>query len=347
MINQIPSELKNKKRWPWIEETLPSTYDESIDWPKISIVTPSYNQGEFIEETIRSILLQNYPNLEYIIIDGGSTDETVDIIKKYENKIHYWVSVPDRGQAHAINKGLEKATGKLVNWINSDDYLEPEALQHVAEALIKHPNKQVFCGYTRCFWNENNKTSHKYRMGLKKNTTLTLLNIEMNQPGTFYKTTIFKELGGINESLNYVFDNELWMRFLCKYGQENVLLLKGLIAHFRQHDASKSFGDGFEEFHYEQNNIVYDLLKWTHADSLLIELFSKEKQTSNYKSEPWDLSKLNKNKFQAWFCNKYMVTLYNRGLKKEATACLKKAIQYRMFKPERKNLALIKKLVLK
>jgi glycosyltransferase involved in cell wall biosynthesis len=91
--------------------------------PKISILTPSYNQGQYIEQTIQSILSQNYPNLEYIVIDGGSTDNTVEILKKYDQHITYWVSEKDRGQSHAINKGIEKCTGVLFNWLNSDDYL--------------------------------------------------------------------------------------------------------------------------------------------------------------------------------------------------------------------------------
>lgn len=94
-------------------------------WPKISIVTPSFNQGQYIEETIRSILLQGYPNLEYIVIDGGSTDGAVDVIRKYEKWLTYWVSEPDKGQADAINKGLERCTGEIFNWINSDDILLP------------------------------------------------------------------------------------------------------------------------------------------------------------------------------------------------------------------------------
>src|SRR5690606_10615120 len=102
--------------------------------PKISIVTPSYNQGQFIEETILSIISQNYPNLEYIIIDGGSTDNTVDIIKKYENHLKYWVSEADKGQADAINKGLQHCTGDIFNWINSDDYLESNSLFTIANA---------------------------------------------------------------------------------------------------------------------------------------------------------------------------------------------------------------------
>jgi glycosyltransferase involved in cell wall biosynthesis len=97
-------------------------------WPRVSIVTPSFNQGRFIEETIRSVLLQGYPNLEYVIMDGGSTDDTVEIIKKYENHLTYWVSRPDRGQPHAIREGLDRVSGAWFNWLNSDDILLPRAL---------------------------------------------------------------------------------------------------------------------------------------------------------------------------------------------------------------------------
>ena len=116
----FPLYSSDKKGWPFDIESLPDQNQSDISWPKISIVTPSFNQGQYIEQTIRSVLLQNYPNLEYIIFDGGSTDETVSIIKKYEPWLTYWVSEPDRGQSHAINKGLKKCTGNYFNWINSD-----------------------------------------------------------------------------------------------------------------------------------------------------------------------------------------------------------------------------------
>jgi glycosyltransferase involved in cell wall biosynthesis len=111
--------------------------------PKISIVTPSFNQGRFIEKTILSVIEQDYPNLEYIIIDGGSTDESVEIIKKYEKHLAYWVSEPDRGQSHAINKGFERATGEIFGWLNSDDWYHPGALKALAEAFAANPEAGV------------------------------------------------------------------------------------------------------------------------------------------------------------------------------------------------------------
>ena len=137
MTTDLALHSSNKTGWPWSLEDSIDTNDPSIDleYPKITVLTPNYNYGHYLEETIRSVLLQGYPNLEYIIIDGGSTDNSTEIIKKYEPWLTYWVSEPDRGQTHAINKGLEKATGEIFNWINSDDILMPGALFAIAQGM--------------------------------------------------------------------------------------------------------------------------------------------------------------------------------------------------------------------
>src|SRR5882762_4423248 len=124
-LKQLPEPPKGKTGWPWTEQSprVPATMPEGRLWPGISIVTPSFNQGQFIEETIRSVLLQGYPNLEYFVIDAGSADLTLEIIKKYEPWITYWVSEPDNGQVDAIKKGLRLSSGEWFNWINSDDIL--------------------------------------------------------------------------------------------------------------------------------------------------------------------------------------------------------------------------------
>jgi glycosyltransferase involved in cell wall biosynthesis len=315
--------------------------------PKITIITPSFNQGQYIEQTITSILDQDYPNLEYIIIDAGSTDETVDIIKKYEHRITYWVSEPDNGQAHAINKGLEKTTGDLVNWINSDDYLEPGALHALAKAYQKYPKGEVFCGYTHCFWDEDGATSHTYRMGIKKDPTNTLLHVEMNQPGSFYKTSVIKELGGINESLRYVFDNELWMRYLCKYGQQNVILLNSLISHFRQHGGSKSFGEGFNAFNKEHQNILQQLTHQTGINTELQSCINNDTEVYHYQTKQWNTQALNKEKFHAWFANKYMTTLLNNGYIQASKIAMFMAFRGRYIRYNRKTLGLFRKLLLR
>lgn len=133
-----PPAPSDKVGWPWDSQLpeLSAVMNDGRDWPKISIVTPSYNQGQFIEETIRSVLLQGYPNLEYIVIDGGSTDNSLEIIQKYEPWLRYWISEPDEGQADAIHKGFQRASGDLLAWQNSDDFYQLGAFQRIAEFFL-------------------------------------------------------------------------------------------------------------------------------------------------------------------------------------------------------------------
>jgi len=134
-LKELPSPPPDRQGWPWTEESpqLPNIMPDESSWPRISVVTPSFNQGRYIEETIRSVLLQGYPDLEYIVVDGGSTDGSLDIIRKYEPWLARWISEPDHGQSDAINKGVRMATGEIVNWINSDDCLHSGALKVVAQ----------------------------------------------------------------------------------------------------------------------------------------------------------------------------------------------------------------------
>ena len=129
---KLPAAPAGKTGWPWTVETsqLADTMPDGRPWPRISVVTPSFNQGQFIEEAIRSVLLQGYPNLEYIIVDGGSTDALIDIIRRYTPWISSWFSERDDGQSDAINKGLGVATGEIVSWLNSDDLVTPDAFQN-------------------------------------------------------------------------------------------------------------------------------------------------------------------------------------------------------------------------
>ena len=133
----LPAPAGNSTGWPWTEETDPALFTRAPagGWPKISIVCPSFRQGGFIEETIRSVLLQNYPALELIVMDGGSDDETVPLLRKYSRWLAHWESQPDRGQSHALNRGFARATGEVFGWINSDDYYLPGALAAVGRAF--------------------------------------------------------------------------------------------------------------------------------------------------------------------------------------------------------------------
>ncbi|SMP82143.1 Glycosyltransferase involved in cell wall bisynthesis [Desulfonatronum zhilinae] len=185
--------------------------------PRISIVTPSFNQGQFIEKTICSVLDQNYPNLEYVVIDGGSTDETVEIIKKYEKHLTYWVSEPDRGQSHAINKGLAHCTGDVFNFLNSDDYLEPGALFHVAEAWNEKPDAAAWVGATKREHSEGRVGYISYPNGLwPEHLCLSTPARCLYQPSTFLNMKFVKELKGVDENLDYCMDTDIYFRLFEK-----------------------------------------------------------------------------------------------------------------------------------
>lgn len=193
----------------------------NTDYPRITIVTPSFNQGAFLEETITSIIGQKYPNLEYFIVDGGSTDNSIEIIKKYERFIDWWVSEPDRGQSHAINKGFDRATGVYGNWINSDDKLEQDALRTIAEKIDFNHTRKVFIGE---YFEHNESTGVKNK---KKSDICTLEQLvdiksgwrrkggnQIGQQATFFPVQLFKDMGMLNEKNHNTMDYELWGKFL-------------------------------------------------------------------------------------------------------------------------------------
>jgi len=188
----------------------------TVQHPRISIVTPSYNQGAFIEETIQSVLDQGYPNLEYIIIDGGSSDQSVEIIKKYEPWLAYWISAPDKGQSQAINRGFARAKGDTFAWLNSDDVYEMGVFAQVAEFFHQRPDVDVVSGRCR-FWYPNDSD---YLLDSSPLRTLEdFLKIKTNwasgrlivQPEAFFRRRAFEMANGIREDLTYSLDACLWM----------------------------------------------------------------------------------------------------------------------------------------
>lgn len=218
--------------------------------PTISIITPSFNQGAYIEETILSVIGQEYPHIEYIIIDGGSTDNTVEIIKKYEDKISFWVSEPDKGQPEAINKGMKKATGEIIAFINSDDYYEPGTFRFIAQQYkLGH---QWMIGAVLNFRME---TGESNLVTQKADTNLLnwlLRNNQNHQPGNFWSRKVFEKVGKMDETLQYTFDWDYWLQFIS-HGFEPVVFNERTVARFRLHDESKTvkFWSGFNrEFVY-------------------------------------------------------------------------------------------------
>src|SRR5687768_9471367 len=187
-----------------------------MEFPKISIITPCFNQVEYIEECVLSILGQNYPNLEYIIIDGGSTDGTVEVIKKYESQLKYWVSEKDNGLYDALGKGFSHSTGDIMGWLNSDDILHRQSLYVVADIFSNHEQVKWLQGYPtviddngRVIYHRNPRYS-KFAFYLKKYHD----GVFIQQESTYWSRSLWNAAGErISDAYKYAGDFELWMRF--------------------------------------------------------------------------------------------------------------------------------------
>ncbi|MDH5525729.1 MAG: glycosyltransferase [Nitrospirota bacterium] len=205
--------------------------------PRISVVTPSFNQGQFLDATIRSVLDQDYPNLEYMVVDGGSTDNSVDVIEKYADRLAWWVSEPDNGQTDAINKGLRRSTGDIVAYLNSDDLYEPGAFWRVAEYFEQHPEVDlVYSDLTVIDAEGRRKQVWKSR---PFNVAVQLCRNFIFQPTVFIRRRVLDALESFDPALHYVMDVDFWYRASLSF---NFAYLHEPLAMFRLHDESKTGG---------------------------------------------------------------------------------------------------------
>lgn len=291
LINYLPKTIKHNS-WPWRNEVDANLYSQFKYLPKITIITPSFNQGEFIEETIRSVLLQNYPNLEFFIIDGGSKDSTINIIKRYEKWINYWTSHKDKGQADAINKGLKLATGSWIAWINSDDIYLPNAFVYLCKKINELPMEKWFAGNTLLsdFKKYNKTFKPRYQdKKLKDERYITNSWVDflcskktgtaIPQPSSFWSNQIM-ENEELNVLLHYALDYELNVRLARKGFQPN--FIQEDIAVLRIHPNQKT-NLGLDPFIKDEISIV---------TSFNNKLKGREKRIVN--------------KYRKWLINKYI-----------------------------------------
>jgi glycosyltransferase involved in cell wall biosynthesis len=241
----LPDSPVGKTGWPWIKDES-TTVGTLTSYPKISIVTPSYQHGRYLEETMRSVLLQEYPNLEYLVIDGGSSDETVGLLRRYDEQLSYWVSETDRGHAHALNKGFARVTGEILAWINAGDFYFPGSLHRIAQAFQAFPEIDWLTTAQQGHYSEGAGTSTVLISGFSKSFFMAggYLGFEpfaldfIQQESTFWRKSLWERAGSyLNDSLRMANDFELWRRF---FAHADLALLDAPVGCFRHHPDQRS-----------------------------------------------------------------------------------------------------------
>ena len=253
VIDDLPPPPAGRTGWPWTEASQVRTDPRT---PSVSLVTPSFNQAAFLEETIRSVLLQGYCNLQYIIIDGGSNDGSVSILEKYAPWLDFWTSEPDNGQSDAIRKGLTQATGDWCNWLNSDDTLKPNALHGLVELARSHPKADILAGRTENI--RNGQSFGQYGVTLAQASPHCFFTLGVNQPGSLIRRTRLLQVGSLRNELHLSMDLDLWLRIMIPNGASAIAQTEKTVATYRYHDSSKTCSDD-DVFALEEFVILHDL----------------------------------------------------------------------------------------
>jgi len=236
--------------------------------PRISVIVPSLNQGRFLERTILSILNQGYPNTELIIIDGGSTDETLSVIEKYEKHISYWVSEPDKGQSHALNKGLSVAKGDIFAWQNSDDIYLPGAFKTVSRVFISHPEISVCYGNWVSIDEKDRVTNIHYALK-PRIPHAPFENMDAYNQSMFWRFDCCRQCGGFDENLTCLMDTDFIMRSMRLVGPEGFYKVDAFLGAFRWHGSQKTDFNEMTEKQLADEKYIENKFQFPSKTSLL------------------------------------------------------------------------------
>jgi GT2 family glycosyltransferase len=234
----------------------------------VSIITPSYNQAPFLEQTIQSVLEQNYPHIEYIVVDGGSTDDSVEVIQKYADRLAYWISEKDSGQAEAINKGFARANGEIVAWLNSDDYYLRHTISIVVRCFEQNPDVVMLYGNMFAV-DENGQTINVLKYKQLSLEDLLCFQI-IGQPSVFFRRSVLEKVGWLDPTFHFMLDHHLWIR-LAQQGR--ILHIPQVWSAARYHPQAKNRARA-AEFGRE----AFQVLEWAKKQPDLAEVVSKVKR---------------------------------------------------------------------
>ena len=253
-LAELPPSPANCSGWPWTVETPPATLlmPAGRSWPLISIVMPSYNQAQFLEEAVRSVLLQGYPNLEFIVMDGGSNDGSVTILERYAPWFSYWQSQQDGGQSAAIAEGFDRSRGTLMAWLNSDDRFQPGALARVAQFFAANPRVGFGNGDVHIIDAESRISRRAYAIRPVPTITANLGAHSWAQQGCFWRSEAYRRIGGLDRSLKFCMDRDLFLR-LARSGPSKRIPGPAL-GDFRLHEDAKTARWG--EIHHREDTLL-------------------------------------------------------------------------------------------
>ncbi len=273
-------------------------------FPKISIIIPCYNSSKFISDTLESVKSQEYENLELIVVDGNSTDSTISIINQYNDLITCFISENDEGQTDAINKGFALATGDIINWLNSDDLLLPNALNTIAEFFLQNKNLDILCAKEFTF-NSTDLTPIHFHHGsqIYSDVEETFYIGIIDQPCTFFRRQAISKYFPLSNELKYIMDRELWLSYLCETGLSRIMKVDKILTAFRLHNLSKTCSEG-HLFENEYAALKLKILEYLGAHQELIIQMRHNSNGFIYNSDRfvnlnWDL--INKPKLLALY----------------------------------------------